>query len=314
MERNDELFRTVANLPPSELAAFMAVAEHGGFRSAARASGASASALSHAVAGLEARLKAQLFIRTTRRVALTEAGERFAEALRPALKQLSRAVEALDGLSDQPRGTIRINASARAAELVLEPLILEFLRRYPDMTVDIRSDDNLLDLGSGAFDCGLRLIEMVPEDMVAIPVGGEQQHVVVAAPSYLRDVSAPSTPADLKAHDCIQWRLAGAARYRWEFELHGERLTIETQGRLILDDARLITIAVRAGAGIGYVAKAAIEEDLADGTLVQLLHEWTPPYPGLALYYPKNRHMSAGMRALIAFVRKLNRRDGGPEH
>ena len=184
MERNDELFRTVANLPPSELTAFMAVAEHGGFRSAARASGASASALSHAVAGLEARLKAQLFIRTTRRVALTEAGERFAEALRPALRQLSRAVEALDGLSDQPRGTIRINASARAAELVLAPLILEFLRRYPDMRVDVRSDDNLLDLGSGAFDCGLRLI--CPSSLICLKgVETEQARMLSKKPPKL---------------------------------------------------------------------------------------------------------------------------------
>src|SRR5271170_285400 len=194
MIRNDELYRTVANLAPAELAAFLAVVEYGGFRAAARIVGSSPSALSHSVAGLEARLKVQLFIRTTRNVSLTEAGERFAEALQPALGQIGRAFDALEGYSDRPTGTIRINAST-AAEQILEPMLIEFLRQYPDMRLDIRTDDALVDIASGGFDCGLRLIELVPEGMVAIPVGPEQQHIVVAAPLYLQDKPDLSSPA-----------------------------------------------------------------------------------------------------------------------
>ena len=306
MARNDEIFRTIAQLPPAELSAFLAVVEHGGFRSAARAIGNSPSAISHAVAGLEARLKVQLFIRTTRNVSLTEAGERFAEALQPALQHLGAALVALDGYSERPTGTIRINASAGAAGLMLERLILGFLQQYPDMRLDVRSDDALLDLGSGGFDCGLRLMDAVPEEMVAIPIGGQQQHVVVAAPAYLRDSPPLLTPADLASHDCIQLRLAGSARYRWEFVRRGTAFTQETDGRLIVDDARLVRPAALAGFGVGYVLLSTVEEDLAAGCLVRCLDDWTPPYSGLALYYRRNRQMTAGMRAFVNFARALD--------
>lgn len=305
MARSDEIFRTVAQLAPAELAAFMAVVEHGGFRAAARATGGSPSALSHAVAAFEARLKVQLFIRTTRNVSLTETGERFAAALGPALHQMGAALDALDDFSDQPKSTIRLNASAVAAELVLEPLIVGFLRLHPGMRFDIRSDNALLDLGGGGFDCGLRLIERVPVDMVAIPVGGPQQHIVVAARSYLVNAPPLNTPADLQVHDCIQLRLADAARIRWDFARRGDAFSIVTEGRLVLDDARLVLEAARAGFGIGYVSRAAAAADLAAGRLVQVLADWTPPYPGLALYYARNRQMNAGMRAFVDFARKL---------
>ncbi|MEO5613639.1 MAG: LysR family transcriptional regulator, partial [Cypionkella sp.] len=305
MARSDEIFRTVAQLAPAELAAFLSVVEHSGFRAAARATGSSASALSHAVAALESRLKVQLFIRTTRNVSLTEAGERFATALHPALQHLGAALDALDEFSDRPISTIRLNASAVAAELVLEPLIVGFLRLHPQMRIDVRSDDALVDLGSGGFDCGLRLIERVPEDMVAIPVGGMQQHIVVAAPVYLADAPPIASPEDLRAHDCIQLRLADAARIRWDFARRGEPFSLLTEGRLVLDDARLVLAAARTGFGVGYVSRAAAAADLAAGRLVQVLSEWTPPYPGLALYYARNRQMNAGMRAFVAFARKL---------
>ncbi|MFC3183265.1 LysR substrate-binding domain-containing protein [Cypionkella sinensis] len=305
MARSDEIFRTIAQLAPAELAAFLAVVEHGGYRAAARATGSSPSALSHAVAGLEARLKVQMFIRTTRNVSLTEAGERFAEALRPALHHLGAALDALDDFSDQPNSIIRINASAVAAEVVMVPLIVGFLRRHPQMRIDLRSDDALIDLASGGFDCGLRLIERVPQEMVAVPVGGQQQHIVVAAPSYLHDAPPIRTPADLAAQDCIQLRLAEAARLRWDFARRGEAFSLQTEGRLVLDDARLVLAAARAGFGVGYVSRAAAAADLAAGRLVQVLAEWTPPYPGLALYYVRHRQMSAGMRAFVAFARGL---------
>src|ERR1700751_2787887 len=200
---NDELYRTVSNLAPAELAAFLAVVEFGGFRAAARAVGSSPSALSHSVAGLEARLKVQLFIRTTRNVSLIEAGERFTEGLEPAPGQIGRAFDALEGYSDRPAGTIRMNASAGAAEQILEPMLIEFLRHHPDMRLDIRADDALVDIASGGFDCGLRQMELVPEGMGAIPVGPEQQHIVVAAPLYLQDAAGLSSPADLNAHEGI---------------------------------------------------------------------------------------------------------------
>jgi DNA-binding transcriptional LysR family regulator len=230
--------------------------------------------------------------------------------LQPALGQIGRAFDALEGYSDRPAGTIRINASAGAAEQILEPMLIEFLRQHPDMRLDIRADDALVDIASGGFDCGLRLMELVPEDMVAIPVGPEQQHVVVAAPLYLQDTPDLSSPADLHAHECIQLRLPGAARYRWEFERRGEAFSVATEGRLVFNSTRLILGAARAGFGAGYITRSLAARDLETGSLVQLLADWTPPYPGLAIYYPRNRHLSAGMRAFIDFVRTSPRRAG----
>lgn len=303
MTRADELYRTISSLPPSELAAFLAVAEHGGFRAAARASGLSPSAISHAVAGLESRLKIQLFLRTTRSVALTETGERFAEAVRPAVAQLAEALQGI-GSSKEPSGTLRINASRTAAAHVLEPLLLGFLRCYPQMRIDVATDEALLDLAEGGFDCGLRLRELVPQDMVAVPVGSDLRHVVVAAPSYLAKAPPLTSPSDLANHECIQLRLAGAASYRWEFSRHGETFEVSTKGRLVLGSADLVPAAVRAGFGIGYVFRPSVAKDLDDGQLVSLLDDWTPAYPGLAVYYSRHRYMRPGMRALVSYLRK----------
>ena len=169
--------------------------------------------------------------RSAIRLRVWRLGSRFNSsfALEPALGQIGRAFDALEGYSDRPAGTIRIDASIGAAEQILEPMLIEFLRQHPDMRLDIRADDALVDIASGGFDCGLRLMELVPEDMVAIPVGPEQQHIVVAAPLYLQDTPDLSSPADLHAHECIQLRLSGAARYRWEFERRGEAFSVATE-------------------------------------------------------------------------------------
>ncbi len=303
MTRGDELYRTISSLPPSELSAFLAVAEHGGFRAAARASGLSPSAISHAVAGLESRLKIQLFLRTTRSVTLTETGERFAEAVRPAVAQLAEALQGIGSTQEEPAGTLRINASRTAAAQILEPLLLGFLRYYPRMRIDVSTDEALIDLAEGGFDCGLRLRELVPQDMVAVPVGSDLRHVVVAAPSYLAKAPLLTSPSDLANHECIQLRLAGAASYRWEFSRHGEALQVSTKGRLVLGSADLVLAAVRAGFGIGYVFLPSVAKDLDDGRLVSLLDDWTPAYPGLAVYYSRHRHMRPGMRAFVSYLR-----------
>src|ERR1700748_3851576 len=155
-------------------------------------------------------------------------------------------------------------------------MLIQFLRQHPDMRLDIRSDDALVDIASGGFDCGLRLTEPVPEDMVAIPVGPEQQHIVVAAPVYLQGTPDLTSPADLHAHECIQLRLSGAARYRWEFKRRGEAFSVATEGRLVLDSTRLILDAARAGFGVGYITRSLAARDLEAGSLVQLLAEWDP--------------------------------------
>ena len=304
MARNTETFRTVGNLPPAELAAFLAVAQQGGFRAAARVTGSSPSAISHAVAGLEARLKVQLFLRTTRNVSLTAAGQRFADDLLPAMAQIDRAVAALAEFSDRPSGQIRINADSTAAEQVMEPLILPFLTRYPDMRVEIVSEKRLVDIAKEGFDCGIRLGDLVGGDMVAVRIGPAQQHIVVASPAYLSQTTPIRSPADVTKHSCIQLRMPAGNLYRWEFARNGDAIQVETQGRMVLDNSRLILAAVRAGLGLGYVTRWSSQTALDAGEVVQVLPEWTPPYPGLSLYYPRHQHLGAGMRALVDFARR----------
>lgn len=302
-EQHAEVFRTVGGLSPAELAAFVAVAQFGGFRAAARRCNLSPSALSHSVANLETRLNVQLFHRSTRNVSLTDAGQRFFVRLGPALDEIAKATEELGDFNATPSGKIRINADATAAEQILRPLVLKFMAAFPNVQVEIASERRLVDIAEHGFDCGIRSSEIVSEDMIAVPLGPMQQHVVVAAPSYLEGAPALRSPADLTDHRCIQLRMPSGRLYRWEFEHRGEALVVETKGGLVLDNSRLILAAAMDGYGFGYLTRWMAGPAIDAGLLVHVLEEWTPPYPGLCLYYPRHRHLGASMRAFVAYLR-----------
>lgn len=287
----------------SELNAVAAVATSKSFRAAARDLGVSASALSHAVAGLERRLGVRLFNRTTRSVALTAAGEQFLDRVMPAMREIAEAMAEANEQRARLAGLLRINTSEGAGEQMLERIVLAFLRRYPDMQVEVVTDGRLVDIVAQRFDAGVRLRDMVPRDMIAVPFGGDQRHIVVAAPSYLEGKPIPASPAELKDHTCIRYRLPGGAVYRWEFERHGEAVSVEVDGPLTLNSDRLIMRAAIAGAGVAYVNEWNAREPLGDGRLIPLLGAWTPPYAGLCFYYPQARLTTAGMRALVDIVR-----------
>jgi DNA-binding transcriptional LysR family regulator len=288
----------------SELNAVAAVAARRSFRAAAADLGVSTSALSHSIAALEARLGVRLFHRTTRSVALTAAGESFLARIEPALRAIAEAMEGVNEHRDLPTGLLRINASDVAAEQMLAPIVIEFLRRHPDMQVEIATEIRPVDIVAGGFDGGVRLSEMVPQDMVSIPVGGDQQHVVVGSPHYFKDRRHPRTPADLANHGCIRFRLGRGSIYRWQFERRGEAISIDVDGPLTLDHPHLILSAAIAGAGLAYVSAWIARDALADGRVVRVLADWTPPYPGLRFYYPRHRHVTAGLRAFVALLRE----------
>ena len=287
-----------------ELEAMLAVARHGSFRAAAADMGMSTSALSSAVAGLESRLGVRLFNRTTRSVALSEAGEQFVARIAPALGDIRGAMEAVNLLRDTPAGTLRLNTSVGAARIVFEPIVLAFLKRYPQMQVDLVTEGRLIDIVAEGYDAGIRLAEAVPRDMIAVPMSGEMRTAVVASHDYVAAHGAATTPGDLMQHRCIRWRLASGARYRWEFERHGESMTLDVPGPITLDEPSLMRDAVHAGLGIGYLSELHVGEDLKQGRLVRMLDEWTPPYAGICLYYPTRRHVPAGLRAFIALIRE----------
>jgi DNA-binding transcriptional LysR family regulator len=289
----------------TELNAVTAVAARKGFRAAATDLGLSASALSHAIASLESRLGVRLFNRTTRSVSLTSDGEQFLARIAPAMREITDAMSEANERRATPAGLIRISTSERAGEQLLAPVVLEFLRRYPDMQVEIVTDGRLVDIVAEGFDAGVRLAETIPLDMIAIPFGKTQQHIVVAAPSYLSGRKPPKTPPELKGHVCVRYRLSSGSIYAWEFQKCGEVLRVDVDGPLTLTSDRLVLRAAVEGAGLAYVNEWNARKAIQEGRLVQVLHDWTPPYPGLCLYYPRHRHTAAGMRALLDLVRNL---------
>ncbi|MEH2475775.1 DNA-binding transcriptional LysR family regulator [Nitrobacteraceae bacterium AZCC 2161] len=288
----------MTGLALNELNALIAVAAHRSFRAAAAELGVSPSSLSHAVASIERQLGVRLFNRTTRSVSLTEAGEGFLDRVRPALRDIADAVEAVNRFRDTPAGLLRLNASEAAAERVL-PIVLSFMAAYPDMRVDMISEGRMVDIVAGGFDAGLRHAEAVPQDMISLSLGIEEARIVVGTPGYFAARGVPRAPADLFGHACLHARMpSGAVRY-WEFERNGEEIQINPPGRLMLGSPDLTLLAAKAGAGVAYVSQRSAADDLAAGRLTQVLNDWTPPFPGVCLYYPRQRLPSAGLRAFI---------------
>ena len=206
-----------------------------------------------------------------------------------------------------PSGVLRLNTSIGAARMILAPLILEYLRRYPEMSVDLVTEGRLIDIVGEGFDAGLRIAEAAPRDMIAVPIGGDLRSVIVGSPAYFAGTSPPQTPGNLLSHQCVRTRMASGALYRWEFERRGEQVEVDVKGALTLDESGLMLEAVRAGAGIGYLSEWSVTDDLAAGRLIQALDDWTPAYPGLCLYYPGRRHVPAGLRAFIGLIREQGR-------
>ena len=285
-----------------ELEAVLAVARHGNFRRAARALDMSASALSHAVATLEARLGVRLFHRTTRSVALSETGRRFVERIGPAIASIGDAVSDAAGAQATPSGTLRINASTASLRFFV-PAAAGFLTAHPAMRVDLVSEDGLVDIVARGFDAGVRLAEAVPKDMVSVPCGPAIRFVVVAAPPYLEAHGQPRIPADLARHSCIRRRLANGRLYAWEFERDGEEQRVEVDGAFTADHEQAMLEAACAGLGLAYLRSWTADDALATGRLRRVLVDWTPPHPGFRLYYPGHRHAPSGLRALAAHLR-----------
>ena len=283
----------------NELEASAALAHHLSFQKAADTIGCSRSTLSHTVSGLEKRLGVRLFNRTTRSVSLTDAGSRLLERLAPILRGLNAALDEVAGERGEASGTLRINASKGPAHFLLRQVVPQFLARHPRVELDLVSDGRLVDIVAEKFDAGVRLYETIPRDMVAVRFGGDARFVAIASPAYLMDSPPLKTPDDLHQHRCIRQRLPSGKRYRWEFNRRGEELVIDPPGLLTLDDNDLMVQGAMDGLGIAYVPEAFAQEGLRSSRLVRVLPDWCPPFPGLALYYPGNRHVPAALRAFI---------------
>ncbi|HVE22914.1 MAG TPA: LysR family transcriptional regulator [Acidocella sp.] len=283
---------------------FLSVAEHGSFAAAAQRLGISPSAVSQAVRGLETRLGVRLFNRTTRSVALTEAGLHYLERVGPALRDIESAEEAIGDTALRPKGKLRLNALRAGHMIVIQPILQRFLRAYPEIEVEVVVEAGLIDIVRDGFDAGIRFGDVIARDMIGVPVGPKLTAHVIASPAYIAEHGVPQHPNDLLAHDCIGFRhLPSGQIERWEFEKAGERLAVTVSGRLVFNDSALLVQSALDGLGIAYMINGYIEQFLADGRLVRLLPDWSPALAGFTLYYPDRKRVPRKLRALIDFLR-----------
>ena len=294
----------------TELEVVLAVARRRSFRAAAQELGMSTTAVSSAVAGLEARLKVRLFNRSTRSVALTDAGERYVERVAPALAAIKSAGEEAAGGHDVPSGTLRINAPQSAATLLMGPLLSRYAERFPDVRIDVVSESRMIDIVAEGFDAGIRLAEAVPQDMIAVPLSPDIRMLVVATPEYLERHGTPRQPRDLLKHQSIGMRLSHGGLYHWELEKGGRKLQMDLPVRFALNETPAIKQAVLLGLGIGFISEWFIEEELKAGTLVPVLRSWCPSFGGLRLYYSGHRFVPARLRAFISLIHELRMAEG----
>jgi DNA-binding transcriptional LysR family regulator len=288
----------------NDLLAFAAVARERSFTRAAGTLGMSASALSHAMRGLEERLGVRLLARTTRSVAPTDAGERLLQSLAPALAEIEDGLNALGHWRQAAAGSVRITTFAYAAQMVLEPKLPGFLRANPQVQVEVVIGNGLTDLVAEGFDAGIRFGEHVDKDMIAVRVGPDLRTIVVGTPEYFSRYPKPQAPADLERHACIGYRLkSSGGLLPWEFERDGRPIKVRTRGPLIVDEMPLALAAIRAGVGLGYVMEHEVADDLASGRLEQVLDTWCPRFPGYHLYHPSRRQTPPALRALMDWLK-----------
>ncbi|MCO8311794.1 LysR family transcriptional regulator [Pseudomonas mandelii] len=287
----------------SELDAFAAVARHRSFRKAADERGVSASALSHAMRALEARLGIRLLNRTTRSVTPTEAGQQLLATLVPTLNQVADVLAQLTSMQEVPAGKLRLNVARPAARIVFAKVLAPFVARYPRIQLDLITDDGLIDIVNGGFDAGVRFGESLAGDMIAVPVGAPQSFVTVAADAYLAEKGTVHAPRDLLEHACIARRFPSGKLYAWEYQAGAQPIRLSVTGPLILEDDALMIQAAKDGAGIAYVYEELARDEIRNGHLREILQEWKAPPSRFFLYYSSRRHVPPALKALIDFIK-----------
>jgi DNA-binding transcriptional LysR family regulator len=289
----------------ADLFYFLEIAKHRNFRRAGLELGLSASALSHALRGLEQRLGVRLFNRTSRSVTLTAAGEALQAAIQIPFSEIGQALDVVNRFRDAPLGRVRLSVPGDAADHLVAPVLTTFIARYPEVELEVSVSNRMIDVIEGGFDAGIRYGGTVPEDMVAQRLSADIRWIVIGAPAYLDRFGEPAHPNDLLAHRCIRIRMGDDSLYRWEFERGDQQLAIAAPGGLIVDDGRLGVAAALGGAGLMYVAETMVRDELASGALRAVLADWAPMGGGYHIYYSSRRHVPAALRLFIELVREL---------
>lgn len=294
------------------MAVFVAVAQAKGFRAAGERLGVSGSAVSQSLRRLEDRLGVALVHRTTRSVRLTAAGERLFATARPALEDLRSAVAAVGELGAAPRGTLRIVVAGAAESFLSSELLAGFLSDHPHVNLDLFVSDEPIDIVAEGFDGGIRLGEVIDQDMIAIPISGDLRLIVVGAPSYFARRPPPMHPRELVEHECINWHpTTGAAPYRWEFTENGRDFSVAVPARVLTNDPSLNVRLALAGVGVTLGDESRVRDGVASGALVPVLEKFCTPFPGFYLYYPQRRQASTALRALVDHLKRTRRKGRG---
>jgi DNA-binding transcriptional LysR family regulator len=297
-----------------DLDAFVAIARTRNFRRAAREQGVSVSSFSQRLRDMEGRLGVRLLNRTTRSVALTEAGELLLARAAPALSGVNAALDAVRGLRGVPSGRLRINAPPPAIDLVLAPMIGPFLSAYPQIDLEIVGQSGFIDIVDAGYDAGVRYGEHLERDMIAISLGPPQRYALVAAPDYIARHDKPKHPKDLLDHDCIRIRLSGGVLLDWEFEKAGRAVKISPPAKLVVNHPGPAMRAARDGVGFWLTFADHVSEAIASGELISMLDDWCPPFPGPFLYYPSRHQPPQALAAFVAFVGEWRKRERRKEH
>jgi DNA-binding transcriptional LysR family regulator len=289
--------------------AALALAEHRSFRKAAAELGVTPSAISQAIRSLEARVSAALFIRTTRSVGLTEAGERFLSRAKPAFEELVAASAAARDLGQRPAGLLRLSVPRAVVPILLEPLIASFCRTYPEVEVEIAASEELLDIAAKSFDAGIRFGQLIAADMVAVRLSPPFRLLIVGSPAYLARAGRPARPDDLRRHACVRFRRSNGALALWQLNENSRSIEASVTGPLIANDFPTMLGAALQGIGLAQLPEPMVSEHIAARRLVPILEGYAPMAPGVFLYHPGKRQMLPKLRAFIDHVK--SRSDAG---
>lgn len=296
-----------------DVKAFLRVAAAGGFREAARVSGSSASALSDAVRRLEAQLGTRLLNRTTRSVMATEAGRALIERVDPAMREIDTALRHVVGLGERPAGSLKLNVPMSAARLILPQIVPAFLQAYPEIRLEIMTDETFVDINAAGCDAGIRYDERLEQDMIAVPIGPRiQRFATAAAPAYLAERGRPVHPRDLLSHACIRSRFAGRSVTPWEFERGTETVRVDPAAQLVVQaggGSDLGVLAAVQGLGVVSLFEGWLQPYFDTGALEPVLADWWPSFPGPFLYYPGRRLVPSPLRAFIDFIKARRHQD-----
>ena len=288
----------------NDLVTFMTVARERSFTKAAAKLGISQSSLSHLIRDLETRLGLRLLTRTTRSVSPTEAGERLLGTVGPRLDEVERELSSLQDLRDQPRGAIRISSTDYATDTILWPRLKPFLRRYPDISVELITDYGLTDIVAERFDAGVRAGEQIAKDMIAVRIGPDISMAVVGSPAYFKKRPEPKVPQELVNHICINLRLpTHGGLYAWEFERASREMRVRVEGQVTFNGTPQMLSAALAGFGLAYLPEDVAQVHISKRRLVRVLKDWCQPYTGYHLYYPSRRQPSAAFGLMIEALR-----------